>query len=163
MANGIGQSTASQVQGALAAMRIALNSENAKLRSMLNETEKITRQTVNAEVESKNNKFTQENLQDEIRSLTKQIKDAEKTKENTTLERDITKKNNQKLDTDNVGLKKDVGNLEKVTAKLKSDNAALKKELSKQEAKRDKLQADVTRLKDLRAKYLAEIAEFKDK
>ena len=163
MANGIGQSTAGQVQSALAAMKIALNSENAKLRSMLNETEKITRQTVNAEVESKNNKFAQENLQDEIRSLTKQIRDAEKAKESTTLERDVAKKTSQKLDTDNAGLKKDVGNLEKVTAKLKSDNASLKKELAKQETKRDKLQADVNRLKELRAKYLAEIAEFKDK
>jgi chromosome segregation ATPase len=163
MANGTGQSTAGQVQGALAAMKIALNTENATLRSMLNETEKITRQTVNAEVESKNNRFAQENLQDEIRSLTKQIRDSQKTKESRTLERDMAKKNSQKLDTENAGLKKDVADLEKVTAKLKSDNASLKKELAKQETKRDKLQADVNRLKELRAKYLAEIAEFKTK
>lgn len=163
MSNETGQSTATQVQNALEAMKVALKDENATLRSMLNETEKITRQTVNAEVESKNNKIAQGNLKEEIKSLKNKIGNAEKAKEKATAERDTARKTNQKLDTDNTGLAKDVDGLEKANSKLQTDNASLKKELSKMETKRDKLQADVDRLKDLRAKYLAEIAEFKEK
>ena len=53
--------------------------------------------------------------------------------------------------------------LQKATAKLGSENTGLKSQVAKSEAKRDKLSADVSRLKNLRAKYLAEIAEFRSK
>jgi len=161
MANETGSSSAVQVKSALEAMGVALRNENGKLRSMLNETEKITRQTVNAEVESKNNRFAQESLKDEIKSLKAKIRSAEKGKEKAVLERTEARKTNQKLDTDNTALKKNVDSLEKTTAALKSENANLKKELTKLTTKRDKVKSDVDRLKDLRSKYLAEIAEFK--
>ena len=149
------------VQGAIQIIKGVLDRESGSLRKLLNETEKITRATVNAEVEAKNNIVSQKTLQNEISKLKAGISAAGKEKAKTATALANAKTQNASLDKEDAGLKKDVGDLQGAVSKLTSENNSLKGEVSKLEAKEAKLSADVTRLKNLRAKYLAEIAEFR--
>ena len=58
-----------EVQSSIDIMLGVMENEGALLRKMLNKTEQITRETVNAEVESRNNMVAHKSLKDEITRL----------------------------------------------------------------------------------------------
>ncbi|MFC1582248.1 hypothetical protein ACFL4W_01795 [Planctomycetota bacterium] len=155
------KSSGADVQSAIQIIKGVLDRESGALRKLLNETEKFTRETVNAEVEAKNNIVSQKTLQNEISKLKASITAAGREKDKTAAALANAKAKCQGLDKEDAGLKKDVGDLQTAVAKLNSENNSLKSEVAKLESKETKLSADVTRLKNLRAKYLAEIAEFR--
>ncbi|MFH1706770.1 MAG: hypothetical protein ABIF71_02500 [Planctomycetota bacterium] len=155
------KTTASDIKSAVALLAAALERESVVLRKKMNENEKITRETVNAEVEAKNNVTIQKALNADITRLKVDIGSGQKDETSSKAALDKARMSRDTMDREIAELKKSVGALQNRTAALDAENTALKSTVAKQESKRDKLHSDVTRLKDLRSKYMAEIAEFK--
>jgi chromosome segregation ATPase len=150
-----------QIQEVVARMREVRGNRGALLRKMLNENEKVTRETVSAEVEVKNLNAASRRLSEEISRLHKDVKHGGVVNAKADELLKAAREEASGLGRANSMLAAATKKLDADVRKLTSDTGKLAKEVSQLEAEHEHLTSDARRLKDLRAKYMSELAKFK--
>jgi len=136
--------------------------EDKLLMKLLEETENLTRSTLNIEFEIKRQQTLQRDLSQNNKRLAKELEALDA--ENATLlenQKEIEREH-KKLLTKNQRIKSDIDSLSREKTNLDKEISKLESDVSDLEAKNSKLSDDVERLQALKEEYMKSIAKFKE-